>query len=61
VDWIHLAQDGDQCRCCYEHGSKPLGSIEGKKFLDYIAECIIIFSVALISQLNYQKSSKSDS
>jgi len=33
VDWIHLAQDRNQCGSC-EHGNEHLGSINGGEFLD---------------------------
>jgi hypothetical protein len=32
VDWIHLAEDGLVLGSC-EHGSEPLGTIKGGKFL----------------------------
>jgi len=34
VDWIHLAQDRDQCRAVVNTVIGPCGSIKGGEFLD---------------------------
>jgi hypothetical protein len=34
VDWIHLPQDRDKWRSCFEEGNEPLGFIKGGEFLD---------------------------
>jgi hypothetical protein len=34
VDWIHLAQDRDQCLGCCEHGDEASDSRKGGAFLD---------------------------
>jgi hypothetical protein len=38
VDWMHLTHNRYQ-RWAHEHGNKPLGSIKGREFLDWLSNC----------------------
>jgi hypothetical protein len=35
---VRLAQDRDQWRAFVEHGIKPMGTIKGEEFLDYLSD-----------------------
>jgi hypothetical protein len=42
VDWIHMAQDIDQCLALVNMVNKPSGSIECWEFLVWLSNCWLL-------------------